>query len=446
MVVIMMAKNYNSEYLDNALSVLDACNPIQFRGRVTRVKGLLVESKGPNVSVGNICWIQTTTPGERKAAEVVGLNDDHILLMPFSDTQGISSGCIVTTEKQSLTLPVDEHLLGRVLDGYGKPIDGKGPIIASQNVNINAVPPPALSRPNIDKPLSTGIRSIDSLITCGEGQRLGIFAGSGVGKSVLMGMIARGSSADVNVIALIGERGREVNEFITHSLGEEGLKRSVVVVVTSDQAAVLRIRGAQVATTIAEFFRDRGNKVVLMMDSITRVAMAQREIGLAVGEPPTTKGYTPSVFALMPRLLERTGMSDKGSITGFYTVLVENDDMNDPVADTVRSILDGHMVLSRRLAEQNHYPAVDVLQSVSRVMNQIIDEKHLQAAYTLRDALATYQEAEDLINIGAYVKGNNPKIDFAIKYIEKIRTFLKQKIYEKAAYQDTLKQLQTLFN
>ncbi len=436
---------YNNLMMNNAIKALEECNAIQFRGQVSRVKGLLVESRGPNVSVGNICWIETTTSDEKKAAEVVGLDGDHVLLMPFSDTNGISAGCKVSTEKQTLTLQVGNSLLGRVLDGYGNPIDGKGPIITTEKANINQEPPSALSRPRITEPLTTGIRSIDSMITCGEGQRMGIFAGSGVGKSVLLGMIARSSNADVNVIALIGERGREVNEFIENSLGEEGLKKSVIVVVTSDQAAVLRIRGAQIATSIAEYFRDQGNRVVLMMDSVTRVAMAQREIGLAVGEPPTTKGYTPSVFALMPRLLERAGMSDKGSITGFYTVLVESDDMNDPVADTVRSILDGHMVLSRRLAEQNHYPAIDVLQSVSRVMNDIIPEEHLLSALKLRDALATFQEAEDLINIGAYIKGNNPKIDFAINHIETIRTFLKQRQYEKAVFNQTIEQLLTIF-
>jgi len=435
-------KNY---VLDPLLEEMNTCNPIVQKGVVTRVSGLLVESHGPNVSVGNMCWIKTRYKAQSKAAEVVGINDNKILLMPFEDTNGIGVGCEVETVGETLLVPVGENLLGRILDGFGRPIDNKGPINSDKNLYLHRTPPPALTRPRITKSLATGVRSIDSMVTCGEGQRIGIFSGSGVGKSILLGMIARGSEADVNVIALIGERGREVNEFIERNLGQEGLKRSVIIVVTSDQAAVLRIRGAQVATTIAEYFRDQGKKVILMMDSITRFAMAQREIGLAIGEPPTTKGYTPSVFALLPRLLERAGMSNKGSITGFYTVLVENDDMNDPVADTVRSILDGHIVLSRRLAEQNHYPSVDILQSVSRVMNDIIEENHLLASTKIRDILATYQEAEDLINIGAYVKGNNPRIDMAISHIEKIRIFLKQKQFEKANYQQTLVMMKNIF-
>lgn len=435
----------NSMVLEPILKAINNCNPIVQKGIVTRVSGLLVESNGPNVSVGNMCWIKTRYADQSKAAEVVGINNNRILLMPYEDTNGIGIGCEVGTVGETLLVPVGENLLGRVLDGFGRPIDNKGPLHSDKNLYLHQTPPPALSRPRIAKSLATGVRSIDSMITCGEGQRIGIFAGSGVGKSILLGMIGRSSEADVNVIALIGERGREVNEFIERNLGEEGLKRSVIIVVTSDQAAVLRIRGAQIATTIAEYFRDTGKKVILMMDSVTRFAMAQREIGLAIGEPPTTKGYTPSVFALLPRLLERAGMSDKGSITGFYTVLVENDDMNDPVADTVRSILDGHIVLSRRLAEQNHYPPIDILQSVSRVMNDIIDENHLSASSKTRDILATYQEAEDLINIGAYVKGNNPRIDLAISHIEKIKTFLKQKQFEKANYQETIMMLKSIF-
>ncbi len=437
--------NSNTGILNTLLDSIHNCTPITQTGLVTRVTGLLVESLGPNVSVGNICKIKTRYPGLEKAAEVVGINENKILLMPFEDTNGIGIGCIVETAGEMLQVPVGMGLLGRVVDGFGQPLDGKGPIKPDTTGYLHSSPPPALSRPRISRPLATGIRSIDSLITVGEGQRVGIFAGSGVGKSVSLGMIARNSEADVNVIALIGERGREVKEFIDGILGEAGLRRSVVVVVTSDQAAVLRIRGAQTATTIAEFFRNQGKRVILMMDSVTRVAMAQREIGLAIGEPPTTKGYTPSVYALLPRLLERAGMASKGSITGFYTVLVESDDMNDPVADTVRSILDGHMVLSRRLAEQNHYPAVDILQSVSRVMNDIIDEKHLAAVVKTRDVLATYQEAEDLINIGAYVKGNNPKIDFAIGHIDKVRTFLRQKQYEQAEYKQSVTMLRSIF-
>ncbi len=424
--------------------LLQSCKPINYYGTVTRVSGLLVESKGPSVSVGDICWIVTRN-GQKKSAQVVGMNNGHVLIMPFEDTNGIGIGCQVISNQQPLSVGIGEGLLGRVIDGFGNPIDGKGPVLGLQQVTIHRDPPAPLNRPRIEDPLQSGIRVIDSLITCGQGQRMGIFAGSGVGKSVLLGMIARNSGADINVIALIGERGREVREFIERDLGEEGLARSVVVVVTSEQAAVLRIRGAQIATTIAEYFRDQGQNVILMMDSVTRVAMAQREIGLAIGEPPATKGYTPSVYALLPRLLERAGTSGKGSITGFYTVLVEGDDMNDPVADTVRSILDGHIVLSRKIAAKNHYPAVDVLNSVSRLMSDISEKNHYEAASQVRDMMATYDDAEDLINIGAYARGNNPHIDFALDHIEKIRNHLKQGIYEKSDFKSSLQSLLSIF-
>jgi flagellum-specific ATP synthase len=431
--------------LQSILSALEAFDPIRYVGTVTRVSGLLIESQGPNVSVGDMCWITPRTGDGKKAAEVVGIKDRKILLMPFENTTGVGIGCKVESLHQAMHVSVGPSLLGRIIDGFGKPIDDKGPIYSLSPAMVHRRPPSPLKRPRITRALSTGVRAIDSLVTCGEGQRMGIFAGSGVGKSVLLGMIARNSSADVNVIALIGERGREVREFIERDLGEEGLKRSVVVVVTSDQAAVLRIRGAQIATTIAEYFRDQGKKVIFMMDSVTRVAMAQREIGLAVGEPPTTKGYTPSVYALLPRLLERAGTDENGSITGYYTVLVESDDMNDPVADTVRSILDGHLVLSRKLAAQNHYPAVDILNSVSRLMVEVIDDGHNMLAAKARDTLATYAEAEDLINIGAYVRGNNPRIDFALDHIEKLRSHLRQGMKDKADFKQSVKSLHQIF-
>jgi len=361
--------------------------------------------------------------------------------MPFEDTNGIAVGCEVESTREPLYIDVGLELIGRVIDGFGRPIDNKGPLPQLHKVWIHRDPPAPLSRKRITRPIATGIRAIDSLISCGEGQRIGIFAGSGVGKSVLLGMIGRNSSADVNVIALVGERGREVRDFIEKDLGEEGLKRSIVVVVTSDQAAVLRTRGALIATTIAEYFRDRGEKVILMMDSVTRVAMAQREIGLAIGEPPTTKGYTPSVYAFLPRLLERAGTSEKGSITGIYTVLVEGDDMDDPVADTVRAILDGHVVLSRKLAAQNHYPAIDVMNSISRVMVDVVDNEHLKAANSVKDILATYNEAEDLINIGAYARGSNPKIDRAIRQIDRVNQHLCQNISEQVSYEQSLRSL-----
>jgi len=340
---------------------------------------------------------------------------------------------------------VGPKLLGRVLDGLGRPIDDLGPLDAEDEMLVTRTPPPAMNRQRIRQPLTFGVRAIDGLLTCGKGQRIGIFAGSGVGKSTLLGMIARNTEADVNVIALIGERGREVRDFLEKDLGDEGLEKSVVVVATSDQNAVVRLKGAMIATTIAEYFRDQGKDVMLMMDSVTRVAWAQREIGLAVGEPPTTRGYTPSVFALLPKLLERSGTSARGSITGLYTVLVEGDDMNEPVADAVRSILDGHIVLSRELAHRNHYPAIDVLGSVSRLMPDIASEEHLDAAGRLRDLLATYKSAEDLINIGAYVDGSNAKIDEAKSMIGAINGFLKQDVFEKVTFQDTLTKLQHLF-
>jgi len=415
---------------------LEKCSPMVHVGHVDEIIGLVVSSVGPPVAVGEICRISSPDRAIIPA-EVVGFRGNKVLLMPLGELEGIAPGYLVTAEREPFRVPVGLGLRGRVLNGLGRPIDEKGPLKADGTRAAQNMPPAPLKRQRILQPLATGIRSIDALLTCGKGQRIGIFSGSGVGKSVLMGMIARHTSAQVNVIALIGERGREVREFIEKDLCEEGLKRSVVVAVTSDQPALIRIKGAQVATAIAEDFRDRGMDVLLMMDSVTRLALAQREIGLTIGEPPTTRGYTPSVFAMLPKLLERSGAAERGSITGMYTVLVEGDDMNEPVADAVRSILDGHIVLSRKMAARNHYPAVDVLESVSRLMCDVVEPEHLRAARTLLEHLAVYRDAEDLINIGAYVQGSNPKIDQALKKINAITEFLKQDISERGEFNST---------
>jgi flagellum-specific ATP synthase len=393
------------------------------------VIGTIIECTGLEACVGEIFGIHTIT-GKVVEAEVVGLQEERTLLMPYDRVEGMKSGCLVESFGQALTVPVGEEMLGRVVDANANPIDRLGPIQTSGHQEVQNNPPAPLERNRINDIMYTGIRALDSLNTIGSGQRVGLFAGSGVGKSVTLGMIAKHSEADINVIALIGERGREVQEFIEDTLGEEGMKRSVVVAVTSDMAAMSRIKGAFTATAIAEYFRDQGKNVLLMMDSVTRVAMAQREIGLASGEPPTTKGYTPSVFAILPKLLERAGKTDKGSITGIYTVLVDNDDMNEPIADAVRSILDGHIVLSRRLAHKNHYPAIDILESISRVMPAIVTNEQRAVAMKARELLATYREAEDLVNIGAYVKGSNPKIDEAIRKHPKLESFLIQDMNE----------------
>jgi flagellum-specific ATP synthase len=406
---------------------LENCHPLVHMGRIEEIIGLVISSVGPSVAVGEICSIESPD-GRTILAEVVGFRSNRVLLMPLGDLQGIAPGFLVVAQREPFRVPVGPSLLGRVLDGLGNPLDGLGPILAEGTRSASGSPPKPLERQRITQPLYTGIRAIDALLTCGKGQRMGIFAGSGVGKSVLMGMIARNTSAQVNVIALVGERGREVREFIEADLGTEGLARSVVVAVTSDQPALIRIKGALIATAIAEDFRDRGCDVLLMMDSVTRLCMAQREIGLAIGEPPTTRGYTPSVFAMLPRLLERSGPAAKGSITAMYTVLVEGDDMNEPVADAVRSILDGHIVLSRKMAARNHYPAIDVLESISRLMIQVADPAQKQAAARILEHLAVYRDAEDLINIGAYVKGSNPRIDLALKKIDMITEFLRQNI------------------
>jgi flagellum-specific ATP synthase len=420
-------------------------DPVKINGRVTQVIGLVIESIGPPAMIGEICQIRSDRQRPPIPAEVVGFRENRVLLMPLGVMEGLKPGSEVVALRKTQHVPVGEDLLGRVLDGLGNPMDGRGPILSQTRYPVNASPPDAMRRTRIIQPLGLGVRAIDGCLTVGKGQRVGIFAGSGVGKSTLLGMLARNSEADVNVVVLTGERGREVRDFIEESLGEEGLRRSVVVVATSDQPALVRIKAALVATAIAEYFRDQGKDVILMMDSLTRLAMAQREVGLAIGEPPTTRGYTPSVFALLPRLLERAGMSTHGSITGLYTVLVEGDDMNEPVADTARSILDGHIVLSRTLAQQNHYPAIDVLQSVSRLMPSVTTAEHRAAAGELRSLLATYAEAEDLLNIGAYVHGSNPRIDRACRYIEAIRNFLRQPSEERTEFSQTVAWLQGMF-
>ncbi len=417
------------------MTAIDGCQTIKMVGKIIQVIGLVIESQGPNVSIGELCYVNSRFEGvEPIPAEVVGFRDGHVLLMPVGEMQGIGPGCEVISAQRVLEVKVGPQLLGRVLDGLGEPMDDKGPLFTKKAYPLQAAPPHPLARPRINESLFVGVRAIDGLMTLGSGQRIGIMAGSGVGKSTLLSMIARNTEADISVIALIGERGREVRDFIERDLGEEGLKRSVVVVATSDKPALVRIKGAMTATAIAEYFRDQGKKVVLMMDSVTRFAMAQREVGLTIGEPPATRGYTPSVFALLPRLLERAGTSDKGSITGIYTVLVDGDDMNEPIADAVRSILDGHIVLSRSIAAQNHFPAIDVLTSVSRVMSDVASSEHKQAARELRSMLAIYKEAEDLIHIGAYVKGSSPKIDKAIDKIDQINAFLCQDVYEQTTF------------
>jgi flagellum-specific ATP synthase len=423
------------------LDALENIDPLRYEGRVVRVIGLTIEAEGLACEVGEVCLVHSGPGEEAIKAEVVGFTRERVVLMPLGEMLGIRPGSRVLSTGHNLELRAGRALLGRVLNGLGQPIDGLGPLEGSRKLMLAGRPPDPLARAPISDPLPTGVRALDGLITCGEGQRIGLFAGSGVGKSVLLGMIARNIRADVNVIALIGERGREVREFIERDLGPEGLARSVVIVSTSDQPALLRVKGAWVATAIAEAFRDEGLHVNFMMDSVTRFAMAQREIGLAIGEPPAARAYPPSVFALLPRLLERLGTSEKGSITGFYTVLVEADDMNEPIADAVRSILDGHVVLSRDLAAQGHYPAIDVLPSVSRLMSAVASPAHQAAARRIREMMAIYNDARDLINIGAYVRGSDPRIDRAITAHPKIEAFLRQAPDEEATFEDTLARL-----
>ncbi|HML86982.1 MAG TPA: flagellar protein export ATPase FliI [Methylomusa anaerophila] len=429
---------------DKYLSAIHNADSLKLNGRITQIIGLVIESQGPNVNLGELCYIYPRGNSLPIPAEVVGFRQGRVLLMPIGEIQGIGPGCEVISGHRTLKVNVGRQLLGRILDGLGNPIDGQGPLYTNIQYPLHTLPPPPLTRRRITEKLSVGIRSIDGLLTIGRGQRIGIMAGSGVGKSTLLGMIARNTEADVSVIALVGERGREVREFIERDLGEEGLRRSVVIVATSDQPALVRIKGALTATAVAEFFRDQGLDVILMMDSVTRFASAQREVGLTVGEPPATRGYTPSVFAMLPKLLERSGTGDTGSITGIYTVLVDGDDMNEPIADAVRSILDGHIVLSRNLAARNHYPAVDVLASVSRIMAEIADEEHLRSAQRLRTLLAVYKEAEDLINIGAYVSGSNSNIDQAITCIQAIKDFLRQDVYDCTSLAETLQRLKSV--
>jgi flagellum-specific ATP synthase len=426
------------------LESLQSADLVRQTGKVRQVIGVVIESLGPNMAVGETCSISYKRTAEPVLAEVVGFRDNKVLIMPLGELMGIGAGSDVVAHGAPLEIGVTDHLLGRVLGGLGRPIDGKGTIVAENRAVVTAAPPPPLSRRRVTEPLPLGIRAIDGMLTCGKGQRVGIFAGSGVGKSTILGMIARNTAADVNVIALVGERGKEVRDFIERDLGEEGLRRSVVVVSTSDQPALVRIKAAFVAMTIAEYFRDQGLDVMFMMDSVTRFAMAQREVGLAIGEPTTTRGYTPSVFALLPKLLERAGTSQRGTITGLFSVLVDGDDMNEPVADAVRSILDGHIVLSRQLASANHYPAIDVLQSISRVMPDVSDANQYSAASAIREVLATYKDAEDLINIGAYVPGSNPRVDLALSKIEGVRHFLRQGIYETSSYEQTLAKMMSV--
>ena len=412
-------------------------------GKVSKIVGLTIESIGPDAKLNDLCEI-IAEDGKRIMAEVVGFRDKSLLLMPFDSVEGVGVGCMVENTGKPLSIPVGDELLGHTLDGVGR-IDDGSILELSDEYPAEAQPPDPMDREIISEVLPLGVKAVDGLITVGKGQRIGIFAGSGVGKSTLMGMFARNTKAEVNVIALIGERGREVREFVEHDLGEEGMARSVVVVATSDKPALIRNKAAKTATSIAEYFRDQGKDVLLMMDSLTRFSMAQREIGLASGEPPVTRGYPPSVYSEMPRLLERAGNSDKGSITGLYTVLVDGDDFNEPITDTARSILDGHIMLDRRLAQRNHYPAIDVLQSISRVMSAIADREHKQAAGKMKNVLATYREAEDLINIGAYKSGSNKNIDFAIEKIDKVNEFLMQETHTKYDFEDEIETLEEMF-
>lgn len=426
-----------SRYIEH----LRQLDPVRVNGKVTQVIGLMIESEGPDASIGDVCYIYPNKSSQPLLAEVVGFRDNKVLLMPLGELQSIGPGCDVVGTGKPLTVQVGSELLGKVLDGLGQPLDGSMLPSRLGHYSTFAKPINPLSRPRVAEPISIGVRAIDGLLTIGKGQRVGIFAGSGVGKSTLMGMIARNTSADVNVIALIGERGREVMDFIERDLGPEGLERSVVIVATSDQPALIRMKGALIATTIAEYFRDRGLNVMLMMDSVTRYAMALREVGLAVGEPPAMRGYTPSVFAALPKLMERAGTGPVGSITAFYTVLVDGDDMNEPIADAVRGILDGHIVLNRSIANKGHFPAIDILASISRVMKDIVTKEQNEAAENYKRLLTVYKESEDLINIGAYQQGSNAEIDEAISFIQSIWAFSKQKVDEKVVLSEAQERL-----
>ena len=429
---------------DGIMSRLDTAPDVAIYGRVVDVVGLTIEATGPPMKIGDLCHVQSADSDESIPVEVVGFRGDRILLMALGESHGIGPENILIPTHRPLVKQVNDDLLGRVIGGLGQPIDGGDPIKGGEEVRIMAPAPNAMDRSRIKEPIETGIRAVDGCLTCGRGQRIGVMAGSGVGKSKLMGMIARNTNADINVIALIGERGREVRDFIEVDLGEEGLKRSIVVVATSDEPALVRLKGGYLATAIAEYFRKQGLNVMLMMDSITRFAMAQREVGLAIGEPPTTRGYPPSVFSVLPKLLERAGTTEEGSITGIYTVLVEGDDMNDPIGDAVRSILDGHIVLSRNLASRGHYPAIDVLESISRLMIDVTGEEHQFLAQKIRSVMSVYRDAEDLINIGAYVEGSNSEIDTAIRLMPAIRTFLQQGLSETSRFEDIDEAMRTV--
>lgn len=433
---------------EELLSIIPEVETYKRYGKVKRVVGLMIESLGPESSIGDVCWIHV---GEKKhhrkiQAEVVGFKDEYVILMPYADIQDIAPGSLVEATSKPLEVKVGSTLIGKVIDSLGNPMDGSVLPKGLKSIPTEQSPPNPLKRPPISEEIEVGVRAIDSLLTVGKGQRIGIFAGSGVGKSTLLGMIARNTKADINVIALIGERGREVREFIERDLGPEGLSRSIVIAATSDQPALMRIKGAFTATAIAEYFRDKGLNVMFMMDSVTRVAMAQREVGLAVGEPPATKGYTPSVFAILPKLLERTGTNEKGTITGFYTVLVDGDDMNEPIADTVRGILDGHFVLDRNLANKGQFPAINILKSISRLMNHLASEEHKEAAIKVRETLSTYLNSEDLISIGAYKRGASKEIDEAIERYPNIISFLKQRTDEKISMEQSVQSIIQLAN
>lgn len=430
---------------EGLISKVQKTTTVYSEGVVNKVIGLTIEVRGLKAFVGELCIIYNQL-GNPIDCEVVGFKENDLVLMPLGELNGIAAGCRVVAQHRPLEVKCSDQLLGKILDGLGREFESGKQTIKGEGYPLENSPPDPLKRKRIKDVMPTGVRAIDGFLTVGEGQRIGIFAGSGVGKSTTLGMIAREAKADVNVIALIGERGREVLEFIEKDLGPEGMKKSVVVCATSDKPALIRIKGALTATAIAEYFRDKGKKVILMMDSVTRFAMAQREVGLAIGEPPATKGYTPSVYAKLPQLMERSGTSEKGSITAFYTVLVDGDDFNEPIADAVRGILDGHIVLSRALAHKNHYPAIDVLNSVSRLMSSIADDNHKKAASNARDLLATYKDSEDLINIGAYVKGSSKKIDMAVQFNDPIENFLKQGINEKSSFEESISRLTGMFS
>ncbi len=416
--------------------ILNELNPVLQIGKIDKIIGLVIESTGPRVNIGDVCNIYTTKGDRFIKAEVVGFKSERVLLMPFEDLNGIGPGSVVESTGDVLKIPVGEQLVGRVLNGFGQPIDGLGEFDDMEYYPVTNSPSNPLARERINERITFGVKALDSMLACGRGQRMGIFSGSGVGKSTLMGMIARNIDADINVIALVGERGREVRDFLEKDL-KDGIKKSVLVVATSDQPAMMRLKCSLVATTIAEYFKDQGKNVLLLMDSLTRFAMAQREIGLATGEPPVARGYTPSIYSLLPKLLERTGKFEQGSITGIYTVLVEGDDVNEPISDTVRGILDGHIVLSRNLAMKNHYPAIDVLASISRLMNEIVDEEHMEMANKIRNIMSVYYTNYDLINIGAYKSGTNKELDKAIALIGKINSMLTQGVDEYFSYEQT---------